>query len=176
MLTEEQRLRRNERQRNWKKNNKEKVNAINRAVKAKRPERYREINRVSIAKMRLLDPDRFRAIADKARDKNPGGYLVAHAKCRAKQLGVAFDLRPEDVAIPELCPVLGIKLQWNYGKRASANHSSPSLDRVDGRKGYVKGNVVVISNRANHLRNNATAKELQLVADYATKVEAGWRP
>jgi hypothetical protein len=81
----------------------------------------------------------------------------------------------EDIQIPEFCPALGIKLEWNTGRRASANRTSPSLDRVKPELGYVKGNVVVVSNRANHLRNNATAEELRRVAEYAARVEAGCR-
>jgi len=176
MLTDEQRLRRNEYMREWKRKNREKVNAINRSVKAKNPEKYRGINRLSMAKARSEDPDRFRDLADRYRDKNAPKYLLDHARWRAKKLGVAFSLTEQDVKIPEFCPVLGIRLEWSRGRRASANSSSPSLDRVEGAKGYVQGNVVVISNRANFLRNNASAEELRRVAEYAGKVEGGWRP
>jgi hypothetical protein len=40
------------------------------------------------------------------------------------------------------------------------------LDRIDNNEGYVKGNVAVISFRANTLKNNATAEELRAIADY----------
>lgn len=40
---------------------------------------------------------------------------------------------------------------------------SPSLDRLDSSKGYVKGNVRVISKRANQLKNNATVEEMRMV-------------
>jgi hypothetical protein len=33
-------------------------------------------------------------------------------------------------------------------------------------KGYVKGNVAVISTRANRIKSNATYKEIQMVADW----------
>lgn len=32
--------------------------------------------------------------------------------------------------------------------------------------GYVKGNIIVISNRANRIKNNATIPELRAVADF----------
>jgi hypothetical protein len=55
---------------------------------------------------------------------------------------------------------LGLKLEQGNGKSTA---SSPSLDRIDSSKGYVKGNVRVISHRANLLKNNATVEELKLL-------------
>lgn len=45
--------------------------------------------------------------------------------------------------------------------------NAASLDRIDNSKGYVRGNVMVISLRANAIKNNATAEELTAVAAYA---------
>jgi len=45
----------------------------------------------------------------------------------------------------------------------------PSLDRWDSTKGYVPGNVFVISYRANTLKNNATYEEIVKVAQYLRK-------
>ena len=73
------------------------------------------------------------------------------AKARAKEKGRDFNIELSDVVIPALCPVLGIPMD------------RPSLDRIDGAKGYVKGNVRVISHRANTLKNNATIEELELI-------------
>jgi len=42
----------------------------------------------------------------------------------------------------------------------------PSVDRIDPTKGYIKGNVEVISWRANHLKNNATVEELEAIVNY----------
>ncbi len=42
---------------------------------------------------------------------------------------------------------------------------SPSLDRIDSTKGYTKGNIWVISNRANTLKNDATLSELKLLVE-----------
>lgn len=97
------------------------------------------------------------------RDKHtddPRFYMLRGAKQRAKEHGWAFDIELGDVYIPESCPVLGIRLQVNAGK---ARDDSPSLDRIDHRLGYVRGNVRVISYRANLLKNNASVQELELV-------------
>ena len=75
------------------------------------------------------------------------------AKSRAKRKGREFSIELSDIVIPAVCPVLGTPMV------------GPSLDRIDSGKGYVKGNVRVISKRANTLKNNATIEELELVLE-----------
>ncbi|QGH74289.1 HNH endonuclease [Streptomyces phage Wipeout] len=89
------------------------------------------------------------------------------AKDRASRSGVEFNIDIEDIVIPEFCPVFGLRLQVGLNEKKYHSHpQSPSLDRIDPTKGYVKGNVQVISNRANLLKNNASAWELRQVADF----------
>lgn len=76
-------------------------------------------------------------------------------KCRAKRLELDFNLTLEDFEIPTFCPYLNIELTW--GKNMN---NSVSLDRINPDLGYVKGNVMVISQKANRIKNNATKKEL----------------
>ena len=85
------------------------------------------------------------------------------AKNRAKMKGIKFFIGVEDIVVPEVCPVLGIPL---YTSRGKARPNSPSLDRIRNEKGYVPGNVRVISYRANLIKNNATAEELRGVLRY----------
>lgn len=86
--------------------------------------------------------------------------LLNRARERAKRNGVPFDIDESDISVPIYCPVLGLRLKQGdiHFKR-----SSPSLDRIDPSKGYVKGNVRVISMRANLLKSNAASRELALV-------------
>ena len=86
------------------------------------------------------------------------------ARRRATTKQIEFNLTEEDIAIPEHCPILGLKLQPVRG--VTGRDSSPSLDRIDNSRGYVKGNVAVISFRANTLKNNATADELRAIANF----------
>lgn len=86
-----------------------------------------------------------------------------HTAFRSKRDNIAFDLTEDDFIVPEYCPVLGIKLEFGL-KRYSDN--SPSIDRIDPTKGYVKGNVIVISRRANTIKNNATVDELFKIARF----------
>ena len=44
--------------------------------------------------------------------------------------------------------------------------NSPSLDRIDNSKSYVKGNVKVISYKANILKGNGSIEELSAVVRY----------
>ena len=44
--------------------------------------------------------------------------------------------------------------------------NSPSLDRIDNSKGYVPGNIAVISMRANMIKNNASLVELKAIVAY----------
>ena len=97
--------------------------------------------------------------------------LLYAAKRRATTKQIDFNLEEADIVIPEYCPALGLKLQPVYG--VTGRDSSPSLDRIDNNEGYVKGNVAVISFRANTLKNNATAEELRAIADYMDKALSG---
>ena len=91
--------------------------------------------------------------------------ILDRARGRARRSGIRFSLTIEDIEVPETCPILGIPLS-----RGSGVHSdnSPSLDRVVPSLGYVKGNVKVISNRANRIKSDATPDELLAIHEYLT--------
>jgi len=82
------------------------------------------------------------------------------AKQRAKAKGLLFDIAVQGISIPERCPVLGFPLEANIGGK-SWGPSSPSLDRFDPAKGYVVGNVAVISQRANWSKGDGTVAEMR---------------
>lgn len=88
------------------------------------------------------------------------------SRTRAAKTGVDHTITVEDIDWPTHCPVLGVELQYTGG-RGTNHDASPSLDRWDNAKGYVPGNVYVISLRANKLKNNANAEELERVFLYA---------
>ena len=84
--------------------------------------------------------------------------MFNHAKFRARLAGVPFEIAKEDIIIPTHCPLLGMPLVRTTGFRSPG---SPSLDRIEPSKGYVKGNIWVISYRANQIKNGATLAELE---------------
>ena len=55
-------------------------------------------------------------------------------------------------SILEVNLVIGTKGNYEF---------SPSLDRIDNTKGYIKGNVQVISKKANSMKNSASIEELK---------------
>lgn len=86
-----------------------------------------------------------------------------YARRRAKNHNIIFNIKISDVVVPEFCPVLGIKL------KPTKNHlsdTSPTLDRIDPRLGYVKGNICVISNRANRIKSDGTIEEHEKIIQY----------
>lgn len=89
--------------------------------------------------------------------------LVTRAKGRAKKKGLMFDLSPNDIVLNERCPIMGVELDYAASIR---QENSPSLDRIVPEKGYVKGNVVVISQRANRLKNDASVEEIERILSW----------
>jgi len=85
------------------------------------------------------------------------------AKARAEEAGLPFDIEPSDIVLPERCPVLGLELKVGGGRNCP---TSPSLDKIVPALGYVKGNVRVISWRANELKGNGTVEEIEAVLRY----------
>lgn len=119
-------------------------------------------SRASYEACKLKDP-----LYRKRRTIDPLKAIIWGAKYRAKKRGIEFNLRVEDFKIPDVCPVLGIPLMSGAGKgHVRPTEFTPSLDRIDNTKGYVKGNVVIVSWRANRLKSDATADELQKIAVY----------
>jgi hypothetical protein len=89
--------------------------------------------------------------------------LYSSAKRRAEIKGMDFNIEESDIVVPEKCPLLEIDL---FVGKGSVHKNSPSLDRIDPSKGYIKGNVMVISYKANTIKSNATPSEiLRLVSN-----------
>lgn len=91
--------------------------------------------------------------------------MMKSAQARALRDSVPFDLSIDTFpVIPERCPVLGVRIQPN--SRSGPQPSSPTLDRIIPSKGYVLGNVRIISHKANTIKNNGSLAEVAAVADY----------
>lgn len=101
--------------------------------------------------------------------------LLNAAKNHAKEKGLPCTITIDDIVIPTHCPVLGMPLIPKVRKGRQNRHQiadSPTIDRVDNTKGYIPGNVCVISGRANHLKSNATVKEVEAILRYIKEHQA----
>ena len=134
-------------------------------------EKYKE-NRKEYSKQRYLElsdedkkmlNNKSSEYARRRRKIDPIGPMINDARKRAERKGIDFDLDQSDLIVPPTCPVLGIELFVSGGKRTA---NSPSLDRIDNSRGYIKSNVRVISFRANALKNDATIEELEKIVNY----------
>lgn len=83
--------------------------------------------------------------------------LWRSAKDSSRKKGREFSIDVEDIIIPTHCPILGHKLDITEKR----SHDSPSIDRVDSSKGYIKDNIQIISWRANMLKSNMTLEECE---------------
>jgi len=89
--------------------------------------------------------------------------LYKNIKSRCKRIGKEFSIELEDITIPEKCPVFGFDLKREDKQTWMC---APSVDRIDSSKGYIKGNVTVVSRRANILKRDATIGELEQLFNY----------
>lgn len=112
-------------------------------------------------KLRRQDPIYRKNEYDKGKKQriyNRSRYLLKTIKKRCEQNNIAFNLEEKDLIIPEYCPVLKVKLtveDMNIG-----DWNAPSVDRIDPTLGYIKGNIMIMSRKANTMKNNATKEEL----------------
>lgn len=97
---------------------------------------------------------------------NPAVKLYWNCKSRAKLKGLDFNLDKEDIVIPEVCPLLGISFELGIGYLCDG---SPSVDRIDSNLGYVKGNVWVISHKANTIKSDASIDQLEMLVNNLRK-------
>lgn len=93
---------------------------------------------------------------------DPQHYLWYVARTRSRQNGIEFTIVKEDIIIPDICPVLGCKLTKGNGYLPNAM----SLDRIDNTKGYIPGNVRVISRKANLMKSDLTMDVLERLIKY----------
>ena len=80
-------------------------------------------------------------------------------KYRAKKFNIPFNLELSDIIIPTECPLLGIPI---YKTKGRVKNNTPSLDKINPSLGYVKGNIWVISWKANRTKSNLSIEELRM--------------
>ena len=95
--------------------------------------------------------------------ENPKKLILYRAKASAKRRGIIFDLSEDDFDLVDICPILLIPIVFGVGN----NHpGTASLDRIDNTQGYIKGNIRIISNRANTIKSNLTLEQAERLVEY----------
>jgi hypothetical protein len=90
--------------------------------------------------------------------------LMQEAVARARRYKLPFNreaVRAVLETAPDVCPVLGIEFAVGTNSEAS-----PTLDRLDPTKGYVAGNMTVISMLANRVKSTASPEQIEAVAKW----------
>ena len=93
-------------------------------------------------------------------------YLVNRIRSKCAKEGIPCDITVDDIVVPERCPVLGIVLEFGKSDGDKWRDNSPSVDRIIPELGYVKGNIIVVSYRANRIKNDATIDELVKISTF----------
>lgn len=106
--------------------------------------------------------------SERVKGQSPEQKMLQRVKTRATERGHEFNLDISDIVIPDVCPVLGTPLVVFKGK-SGGQPNSPALDRIDNSKGYIKGNVMVMSHLANMMKSSATQDQMVLFAEWILK-------
>jgi hypothetical protein len=84
-------------------------------------------------------------------------------KANAEHTGWEWSVEFGSITWPTHCPILGMELDYFAESR---QENSVSFDRIDSTKGYINGNVQIVSWRANRIKNDGTAEEHRKIAEY----------
>jgi hypothetical protein len=128
---------------------------------------HRERRRV---RERTNENRRTYAIEYRKTDAHYKSGLLSDAKKRAKKRGRQFCITAANIEAiwpaDNRCAILGTLLKRGKG---AATNDSPSIDEIISAKGYLPGNIAIISHRANRAKNNFTLEELVRLGEWASK-------
>ena len=106
----------------------------------------------------------------KWRESNPKDYwanaTMQRVKKRANEISVPFNLTKQWLLdnTPESCPVFGTNFTF-FGNK-NVWECSPTIDRLDPKKGYTIDNVIVISMKANVIKSAYGSADIFQVATW----------
>ena len=89
--------------------------------------------------------------------------LLKQIKSRSQRNGITCTITYKDIPIPDKCPILDIALKRNREKMAQ---NSATVDRIIPSRGYIPSNVIVVSLKANAIKQNATPDDILKVGNF----------
>lgn len=113
---------------------------------------------IASKRWQVQNKERFQETVNRWKEAHPEYVLWQVARQRAKRAGMEFAITKDDIVVPETCPYLGCKLTTTKGK--GRVWTNASIDRIDTNEGYVPGNIQVISDLANRMKQDATEEQL----------------
>lgn len=133
----------------------------------------KEEKRLHIAKKRAENPQHYDDLQNsykvRLRQEDPVKYSCVQMRASSRKRAIALN-KPHNITTdylcsiaPKACPVFGHELKYGGGPKTKY---SASLDRIDSSKGYTIGNVQIISQLANLMKNEASSDELVLFAKW----------
>lgn len=129
-------------------------------------QRNKDRHRAQGAEWRAANREKSREYLRVWEKRHPFRSMYQKSKSNAKARGLEFTITIDDLTWPTHCPILGIELCYERDKKMPHRDNYPTLDRLDNSKGYVPGNVFVISWRANRMKWHSTVKELEAILQY----------
>lgn len=100
--------------------------------------------------------------------RQPWSTMDSSSRARAKKESLPHDLTPDYIKsiwpADNCCPIF--RTEFKKARLGESRDASASLERIDPTKGYVQGNVVIISLKANRMKNNGSLEELKRLVEY----------
>ena len=129
-------------------------------------EQQREIYDLVVNNLDFSVNDIIKLYINDANLKTKQRYLYDKLKIKINQpiykdKGKHVNIKPEDIIVNEYCPFLNLKIDYRTSPQNTFLNNSHSFDRIVNSKGYVTGNVWVISRLANTMKNEATDEQLK---------------
>lgn len=149
------------RYRSYMSRNPEKARASTKAWRENNHDLYLAQTRAALGRRRDADPKKLWVIS-----------AISGAKARARKGGFPFSITKDQLLslCHDICPALGVPLVYYAKTGRGPGPNSASLDKIIPSLGYVMGNVVILSHRANSIKRDSTATELAAISSWLTKV------
>jgi hypothetical protein len=100
---------------------------------------------------------------------DPIPQMLSNSRIRAKKKGILHNLSTDYLRQiwpkNNICPVLGRKFEMGY-KLGKTKSFAPSLDRINNKKGYEIGNVVIVSDIVNRIKSDIELKDMIKIAKF----------
>jgi hypothetical protein len=144
--------------------------------------KWKQVNSSELSKKRRIRYSETKGIEVKERELKRKLLHPLRVRCqllrrgminRAKTKKIAFDntyftveYLIDRIIKNNKCQCCGKELDISYKENRKFNDNSPSIDRVIPKLGYIKNNVAILCWRCNKHKQDSTAKELRMIADF----------